>query len=127
MEAGKWFQFNPAAERIAQTPITAAHVPNQGTAQSGGLPPVVNNGSFTPTGVAIGENGGILVADQSNGVIDRFEANGTFVSQFGSGQISQPNLIATSPSGEDLYVSNNGSGTVEFATFRRMCTFLYSN
>ena len=105
-------QFDPSGTRTAEPAITAANVPAEGTVQSAGLSPVVNNGGFSPAGVAVASNGDIYVADQSNNVIDFFEADGTFVSQFGAGQLSVPALIAAGRSGA-LYVAN-GSGTVEF-------------
>jgi NHL repeat len=111
--AGTVAQFDPSGARTAQAPITAADVSAEGTAQSGGLPAVLNNGGLTPTGVAVASNGDVYVADQSNNVVDLFEPNGTFVSQLAAGQISGPNLIATDPSG-DLYVANNANGTIEF-------------
>ena len=105
-------QFNPTGIRTAQPAITVADVPNEGSTQPGGLPPVVNNLGFNPAGVAVASNGDIYVADLSNNVIDVFEPNGTFVSQFGSGVISNASGMTFGPAG-DLYVAN-GSGTIEF-------------
>ena len=112
--SGALVQFDPTGTRTAQSPITVSNVPNEGTAQSGGLPAVVNNGGFNPAGVAVAPNGDVYVSDPTNNVIDVFEPNGTFVSQFTSGNLSGSYGIALDSSG-DLYVTNtNGSGTVEF-------------
>ena len=111
--AGNVTQFNPSGSRTAQPPITALDVPKEGTPQTGGLPPVLNNRGLNPTGVAVATNGDVYVAEQSNNVVDVFEPNGTFVSQLAAGHISGPNAIALNESG-DLYVAQNGSGLVEF-------------
>ena len=106
-------QFDPSGVRTKLAPLTAADVAPAGTKQSAGLPPVLNNGALQPTGVAVASNGDIYVADQSNNVVDLFEANGTFVSQLAAGQISGPNVIALDAS-DNIYVAQNGSGLVEF-------------
>jgi len=111
--SGEVTQFNASGIRTSQAPITVANVPAEGTAQSGGLPNVVNNGGFRPTGVAVSSAGDVYVADQSSNVVNLFEPNGTFISQFAAGAISGPNLIALDSSG-DLYVAQNGSGLLEF-------------
>jgi len=113
--SGEVFQFNPSGVRTSQAPITAAKVPANGTAQSGGLPNVQNNGGLLPTGVAVTSTGDIYVADQSNNVVDFFEPNGTFISQLAAEHISGPNLIAVDSSG-NLYVAQNGSGLLEFSS-----------
>jgi hypothetical protein len=105
-------QFEPSGARTATPAITAANVPAEGTAQSGGLPPVLNNGGFNAAGVAVASDGDVYVADLSNNVIDLFEPNGTFVFQFGSGHISGAYAMTVGSSG-DLYVAN-GNGTIEF-------------
>ena len=112
--SGEVTQFNASGVRTSQAPITAANVPAAGTTQSGGLPSVVNNGVFVPTGVAVTSVGDLYVADQSNNVVDLFESNGTFISQLAAGDIAGPNLIAVDSSG-NLYVAQNGSGLLEFS------------
>lgn len=109
-EAGKVLRFDPAGAFIASINVEA--VPAQGTPQSGALPAVLNNGSFGTQGLAVAPDGDLYVADNSNNVVDVFEPNGTFASQFGAGFISGPNGIAVDASG-NLYVAN-GSGTLEF-------------
>ena len=110
-------QFNPSGVRTGQAPISDASIPPEGTPQSGGLQSIKNNGLFIPNGVAVGPEGDIFVTDQTNGaygVVDRFQANGTFVSQLGAeGNLYVPNAIAFGPSG-NLYAASYGPGLVEF-------------
>ena len=113
-------QFDPQGAATAQAPITEADVPEAGTAQPGGFPNVLNNGGFLPTGIAVASDGSLFVADVSNNVIDVFEPDGTFVSQFGAGIFGSPNMIATGPSGE-LYVATNSAGTIEFDPTTGQC------
>ncbi len=105
-------QFGPSGVRSAQAPISASNVPPEGTAQSGDLPAVLNNGGFNPAGVAVGSSGEVYVSDLSNNVIDVFDPNGTFVSQFGSGTITGAYAMTFGSTG-NLYVAN-GNGTIEF-------------
>ena len=112
--AGAVNQFDPTGARTATPAITAQDVPVEGTPQSGGLPAVLNNGGFSPVGLAVAANGDIYVGDQSNSVVDVFESNGTFVSQLAAGYANGTNLIALDHSG-DLYVTSYGNGTVEFS------------
>jgi hypothetical protein len=105
-------QFDPSGARTPTPAITALNVPANGTAQSGGLPAVRNNGRFNPIGVAVASNGDIYVGDDSNLVVDVFEPSGAFVSQLAAGDISVPFGVAVAPSG-DLYAASN-NGTFEF-------------
>jgi hypothetical protein len=108
--AGAVDQFDQAGASTGSQ-ITVANVPTEGTVQSGGLHAVVNNGAFSPTGVAVGSSGHVFVADTSNNVVDEFSSSGVFVEQLGAGLISGLQLIAVSGAG-DLYVAN-ATGTVE--------------
>ncbi|MGA8744625.1 MAG: hypothetical protein WB507_02025 [Solirubrobacterales bacterium] len=110
--AGDVVQFNPSGSHTSLPPITALSVPKEGTEQTGGLPPILNNRGLDPTGVAVASDGDVYVADQSNNVIDVFEPNGMFVSQLGAGHVSGANAIAFGDAG-DLYVAQNASGLIE--------------
>ena len=39
-------------------------------------------GSFFPAGLAVDGAGNVYVADEANGVVDKFDASGNYVSQF---------------------------------------------
>ena len=108
---GTVLQFDPSGARTAQAPISAANVPSEGAPQSDKLPPVVNNGGFSPNGLAVASNGDVYVADASNNVVDVFEPDGTFVSQLGRGHLTGPSQIALDPH-NNLYVAE-GPGVVE--------------
>ncbi|HWA53760.1 MAG TPA: hypothetical protein VG816_06260 [Solirubrobacterales bacterium] len=73
-------QFTPSGTPTA-VKITAASIPPSGTAQSGGLPPVVNTGEFHPRGVAVDDSGNIYVNEPSARAIDEFTSAGAFVAQ----------------------------------------------
>lgn len=71
-----------------------------------------NGGFIDPTGIAIGSDGSVYVADyQANetstaGVIYHFSSSGTYLGVFTSGtSLSEPQGIAFGPNG-DLYVTN---------------------
>ena len=106
-------QFDAAGSATAQTPITAAAVPADGTAQAGGLPNVVNSGSLSPNGIAVAANSDVYVSDAANSVIDVFNSAGAFVRQLGAGQLSGPAWLALDPAA-NLYVSG-GQGLVKFS------------
>jgi len=105
-------QFGPSGSRTATPAITATNVPAEGTAQSGGLPTVVNNRGLSPTGVTVAPNGDVYVSDQSNNVVDIFEPSGVFVAQIGAGNLGGPYGLALDPSG-NLYVAEYGVGVIE--------------
>jgi sugar lactone lactonase YvrE len=109
--AGAVDQFDQAGASTGSQ-ITVADVPAEGTAQAGGLAAVVNNGAFSPAGVAVDSSGHVFVADTSNNVVDEFSSSGVFVAQLGAGLISGVQLIAVNSAG-DLYVATNATGTVE--------------
>jgi DNA-binding beta-propeller fold protein YncE len=66
-------------------------------------------GQFSkPRGIAVDSKGNIYVADQGNARIQKFDADGKFVSTFGTlgeaeGQFKEPNGVAVDPSG-NVYV-----------------------
>ena len=112
---GTVLQFDPTGARTAQPPISAANVPSEGAPQSDKLPPVVNNGGFSPNGLAVDSNGNVYVADASNNVVDVFEPDGAFVSQLGRGHLAGPSQIALDPS-KNLYIAE-GPGVIELEPF----------
>jgi len=111
--AGNVQQFDPEGKATAVT-ITGAAIPANETPQAGGLPPVVNNGSFVPRAVAVDGSGNVLISDDSTGAIDVFKPEGSFVRQIAAGAVGFAGAIASDSSGH-LYVaaSRLGSGVVE--------------
>ena len=108
-------QFGPSGARTAQSPITVAAVPTNGTTQSSqDLPPVVNNGNFDPTGVAVAPNGDVYVSDLTNAAIDLFEPSGVFVAQIGTGHLAESLYSLAVDSHGNLYAAENGYGVLEF-------------
>jgi DNA-binding beta-propeller fold protein YncE len=76
------------------------------------------NGQFDfPRGIAVDNAGNILVADTSNGRIQKFSSNGMFVSVIGGpgqgpGQFREPCGIAVDSSG-NIYVADVGNSRVQ--------------
>src|SRR5581483_8499792 len=65
-----------------------------------------------PSGIAIGPDGNVYVADMSNGVVDRFNGStGAFIGDFVAPNtgVTQPSGIAFGADG-NLYVADYGSG-----------------
>ncbi|HKZ12403.1 MAG TPA: hypothetical protein VJL81_01015 [Solirubrobacterales bacterium] len=99
-------QFDPAGQATAVT-ITESAVPANGTAQAGGLPPVVNNGAFEPRSVSVDSSGNVFVTDTAARAIDVFTPTGVFVRQIASAvSLKFPEGIAID--GPDLYVALGG-------------------
>ncbi len=108
-------QFGPSGSRTAQAPITVADVPANGATQSSlDLPPVVNNGNFDPTGVAVASNGDVYVSDLTNAAIDIFEPSGVFVAQIGTGHLAESLFSLAIDSHGNIYAAENGYGVLEF-------------
>jgi DNA-binding beta-propeller fold protein YncE len=76
-------------------------------ALTGSLTPTDGWGS--PSGIAVGADGDVYVADFNNNAIDKFSASGTFLGTFISSGLNGPTGLAFGPGG-DLYVANFGSG-----------------
>jgi DNA-binding beta-propeller fold protein YncE len=62
-----------------------------------------------PTGIAVGPDGDVYVADAVDNVVDRFSADGTFLGTFISSGLYEPSGLAFGPDGY-LYVANWGPG-----------------
>jgi glucose/arabinose dehydrogenase len=62
-----------------------------------------------PTGIAVGPNGDVYVADAANNVVDQFSASGAFLDTFISSGLFMPSGMAFGPDG-NLYVANWGPG-----------------
>jgi DNA-binding beta-propeller fold protein YncE len=79
------------------------------------------NGQFNgPTGVAVDPiSGDVYVADTNNQRVERFDANGAYLSQFAE---RYPSGLATDPTG-NVYVADKLSGTVN--VFSPAGTFLF--
>jgi sugar lactone lactonase YvrE len=63
----------------------------------------------TPSGIAVGPNGDVYVADFGNNVVDQFGPSGTFLGAFVTTGLFEPTGMAFNSSG-DLYVANFGPG-----------------
>lgn len=67
------------------------------------------NSQFTnPNGIALDQNGNIYVTDWNNNTVQKFTSNGSFLAQFGGGQLSTPAGLAVW--GGVVYVTDGGSG-----------------
>ena len=96
-------QFDPAGIATAVT-ITEAAIPANGTAQAGGLPPVVNKNSFEPRAEAIDGSGNLFVSDASARAIDEFSPAGVFVKQIAAPlAVGFPSGIAVE--GGNIYIA----------------------
>lgn len=85
-------QFNPGGEATAVR-VTKSAIPANGTPQAGGLPPVVNDGNFSPRDVAVDGSGNVFVTDSSARAIDVFSPAGVFLRQIGSAlSVGFPNI-----------------------------------
>jgi hypothetical protein len=104
--AGSVQQFDPDGEATGVKIAESAIKPN-GTAQAGGLPPVVNTGTFTPRMVAVDGSGDVFVSDDSARAIDVFEPTGVFVRQIASA-LSAGFLNGIAIDGPDLYLALSG-------------------
>jgi hypothetical protein len=63
--------------------------------------------SFTPTGIAVGSNGDLYVANPSAKAIDKFGPSGELLGAIAGAAITHPTMIAVGSNG-DLYVLNGG-------------------
>ncbi len=77
------------------------------------------DGQFdTPQGIAIDQSdGSVYVVDGNNDRVEKFDASGTYLSQFGSfgsaeGQLSGPQGIAVDPADGSVYVADSGNNRV---------------
>ena len=75
-------------------------------------------GSFTrPNGVAVDEEGHIIVADSRNNRVQVFTSNGVFINAFGTsgtgpGQFDRPSGVCIAPNG-DIVVVDFGNNRVQ--------------
>jgi WD40-like Beta Propeller Repeat len=97
-------QFNPSGSETA-VQITLSSIPAAGAPQEGGLPPVVNNGFFSPHNIAVAPSGNVVF--ESQGQLDEFKPEGVFAAQFKSPV--EVSGMAIDGAG-DLYLSGNKSG-----------------
>ena len=109
---GVTFSYDKEGERTKETPSRLPVYSSQfGSSGTG-------NGQFSgPTGIAVGPNGHIWVADTGNNRIQHFNAEGTFLSKFGSsgknkGQVSSPAALAVDSSGH-IWVADTGNSRIE--------------
>lgn len=78
--------------------------------------PGSGNGQFNGVrGIAVDQStGDVLVVDQGNERVQRFESDGTYLSQFGSGQLSSPDQIAVAPDGFVLVADTGNDRIAKF-------------
>ena len=71
---------------------------------------------YEVTGIAVAPDGSIYVSDYGNDAVAKFDANGGFLTEFGSGLVSVPGGITTDASG-NVYVADTGDQQViEFSS-----------
>lgn len=109
---GVTFSYDKEGERTKETPSRLPVYSSQfGSSGTG-------NGQFSgPTGIAVGPNGHIWVADTGNNRIQHFDSEGKFVSQFGAtgsgnGQFKKPYGLAVS-SEERIWVTDKENNRVQ--------------
>lgn len=101
-------QFDAAGVATTVT-ISEASVPEAGTAQGGGLPPVVNPGSFTPRALAVDATGNVFVVEEGAEAIDEFDAAGEFEAQLVAGDVNYGTRGIAAGGAGDLYLANQSA------------------
>ena len=101
-------QYDTTGAATAVT-ITEADVPANGTAQGGGLPSVVNTGSFRPRALAVGSAGDIFVAEAEAQAIDVFDPTGSFVRQVAVGKATAETTGIVVDAAGNLYLADQTS------------------
>jgi DNA-binding beta-propeller fold protein YncE len=111
-------------QRVRALPVTSETPPHQLSSVPGGVTTMfegrkgTQKGEFdSPTGIAVDNNGNILVADTANGRIEKFSPTGAFISSIGTkgsghGQFADPNGIAVDWDG-NVYVAEVGTHRVQ--------------
>ena len=71
-----------------------------------------------PTGIAVDSSGNVYVADFANDRIEKFTADGKFITKWGSrgsrdGQFNRPQYIASDTSSGNVYVSDFGNSRIQ--------------
>jgi len=79
----------------------------------------VDDGEFkSPTGIALGKDGALYVADTDSHSIQKFDKDGTFIARWGGdpgsaeGQFYYPRGLAIGPEGE-VYVADSGNNRIQ--------------
>ncbi|MFM8541142.1 MAG: 6-bladed beta-propeller [Nitrospira sp.] len=79
----------------------------------------VDDGEFkSPTGIALGQDGALYVADTDSHSIQKFDKDGTFIARWGGdpgsaeGQFYYPRGLAIGPEGE-VYVADSGNNRIQ--------------
>jgi DNA-binding beta-propeller fold protein YncE len=114
-------QFQDRVRTLPATPGTPPpqfnYLPERSTSMFKGGKGTRNGQFESPVGMAVDNNGNILVADTGNGRIEKFSATGAFLTTIGSkgighGQLGDPNGIAVDRAG-NIYVAEAGNHRVQ--------------
>ena len=110
-------------QRVRALPVTPTMPPPQLGSMHEGVTNMFEDGGGSgkrqfdsPTGIAIDRNGDVLVAETTNGRLEKFSSTGTFLSNIGTkgtgpGQLGAPTGIAIDRAG-DIYVADAGNHRV---------------
>jgi glucose/arabinose dehydrogenase len=92
---------------VSDVSFSTVQVFNSSGTLTGSLTPAGGWGS--PSGIAVGSNGDVYVADMNDNVVNQFDPNGNFIKTFISTGLNAPTGVAFGPDGY-LYVANFGPG-----------------
>ncbi len=105
---GEIIQQFDATGKATGVQITGASIPANGTAQEGGLPPVVNNGKFSVFALAVNGSGELFAIEENTGAIDVFTSTGVFVKQLAAGTVGNSTKIALDAAGH-IFIANQAA------------------
>jgi DNA-binding beta-propeller fold protein YncE len=110
-------------QRVRALPVTPTTPPSQLTSLPEGVTNMFEGGSGfrkgqfdSPTGIAVDRDGNVLVADTTNGRLEKFSSTGAFLSNIGTkgtgaDQLGAPNGLAIDRAGS-VYVADAGNHRV---------------
>jgi NHL repeat len=115
LDANKTKTLEPGATEVETNVCTATEIANEGVECQDGLPGSGAGQFDLPSGVAVDPNtGDVYVSDSDNNRVERFTAQGAYVSQILSGQDGAPsfNISVAGPHtsvGNDSWVDTEGN------------------